>query len=66
MLSEVKPQVYIDTSVLSYFTSKFSQNLKIAARQLVTRDWCQNCQNKFDLVASVLVVQEAKQGNPNV
>ena len=39
MLSGVKPQVYIDTSVLSYFTSKFSQNLKIAARQLVTRDW---------------------------
>lgn len=64
MLSEVKPRVYIDTSVLSYFTSKFSQNLKIAARQLVTRDWWQNCQNKFDLVASVLVVQEARQGNP--
>ena len=59
----MKPKVYIETTVVSYLTSRPSANLIVAAHQQITRDWWQNRQDDFDLFASVLVRQEVSTGD---
>ena len=58
------PSVYLDTSVLSYLTARPSRDLVAAGRQQVTRDWWRMAPRHFALVASPLVVKEARAGNP--
>ncbi len=58
------PSVYMDTSVLSYLTARPSRDLVAAGRQQVTRDWWRMAPRHFALVASSLVVNEARAGNP--
>jgi len=60
----MKAKVYIETSVISYLTSRPSRDIVIAGHQQTTQDWWQNDREKFDLVASQLVVQEARAGDP--
>jgi len=60
----MKPKVYIETSVVSYLTARFSRDLIVAGHQQVTQDWWQTRRKSFDLVASQLVIQEASAGNP--
>jgi len=38
----MKPTVYIETSVISYFTAKPSRDLIVAAHQQITNDWWEN------------------------
>ncbi len=60
----MKPKVYIETSVISYYTSRPSRDLVIAARQEITRGRWERILAEFDCYASVLVVQEAGGGDP--
>jgi predicted nucleic acid-binding protein len=55
----MKAKVYIETSVISYLTSRPSQDIVIAGHQQTTRDWWATYRAQFDVVASQLVVQEA-------
>ena len=57
---------YIETSVVSYLTSRPSRDVVIVARQQVTREWWRTARDRFHLAASELVIQEARQGDPNV
>jgi predicted nucleic acid-binding protein len=50
--------------VISYLTSRPSRDVVIAGHQRVTRDWWQQAQARFDLVASELVLAEASAGDP--
>jgi predicted nucleic acid-binding protein len=59
----VKPSVYIETSVVSYLTSRPSNDVRIAACQSITADWWDNRRKDFDLFVSELVVIEATRGN---
>ncbi len=61
-----RPLVYIDTSVVSYLTAKPSLDLVKARRQKITEDWWYGASNRFDLVASILVIEEAEAGDPSV
>nr|MBF0223736.1 type II toxin-antitoxin system VapC family toxin [Desulfobulbaceae bacterium] len=54
-----KLKVYIETTVVSYLTSRPSRNPIIFGRQELTREWWQNKSSSFDLVVSELVFQEA-------
>ncbi len=38
----MKPKVYIETSLISYFVGRPSQNLIAAAQQQVTNEWWDN------------------------
>ena len=59
----MKAKIYIETSVVSYFTSRPSRDLITAARQQVTRDWWKESLSRFDPYISVLVIEEAKGGD---
>lgn len=60
----MQPTAYIETSVVSYLTSQPSRDVVIAAYQEITREWWQDAPDRFDLVASALVVSEAGAGDP--
>lgn len=54
--------VYVETSVISYYTARPSRDIVIAARQTLTQEWWEDARAKFDLYVSALVVEEAKAG----
>jgi len=57
--------VYIETSVISYLTSRPSRELVTAAHQQVTVDWWMNARPGFNAVVSELVIQEVAMGDPD-
>lgn len=61
----MKPRVYIETTVASYFTGLPSRDLVIAAHQQLTRDWWEECLPKLGGCISELVLTEAGQGDHN-
>ncbi len=60
----MKPKVYIETTVISYLTAQPARDVVIAGHQQSTRDWWRNAANRFELVASQLVLTEASAGDP--
>lgn len=59
----MKPRVYVETSVISYLTSRPSRDLIVAAHQEITRDWWETQRGEFDLFVSEAVRQEAAMGD---
>jgi hypothetical protein len=59
----MKRRVYIETTIPSYLMAWPSRDLVKAGQQQITREWWQT-RNRFDLVVSQLVVQEAGDGDP--
>jgi hypothetical protein len=57
-----KKTVYIETSIVSYPTARPSSDLLAAAWQKVTIDWWDTQQDRFDLFASDIVIEEAVKG----
>jgi predicted nucleic acid-binding protein len=61
----MKPSVYVETTIISYLVGWLSRNdLQVAAHQELTRRWWATRRNEFDLVASSLVLDEARDGEP--
>ena len=60
----MKPRVYVDTSVVSYVTARPARDIVIAGRQHSTREWWASAAERFELVISDLVLQEAAGGDP--
>ncbi|MDG4563280.1 MAG: type II toxin-antitoxin system VapC family toxin [Candidatus Competibacter sp.] len=56
--------VYIETSVISYYTARSSRDLVAAARQAITQEWWEESRNRFELYVSTVVIAEAKTGDP--
>lgn len=56
--------VYIETTIVSYLTSRPSRDLVLAARQQITTEWWERRRGDFDLVISQVVVDEAADGDP--
>lgn len=59
---QMKPKVYIETTIISYLTGRPSRDIIIAAHQQITEEWWRTQRNLFDLYASQLVVREAGAG----
>ena len=59
-----KKSVYLETSFISYLTSRPSRDIVAAGRQTLTHEWWETQRDQFTLYISELVVSEAKQGNP--
>lgn len=59
----MKPRVYIETTIPSYLTAWPSRDLIQAAHQQATREWWET-RDRFEVVASALVVEECEAGDP--
>lgn len=59
----MKPKAYIETTVVSYLTAWPSRDVVIAGYQQTTRDWWRDAEDRFELVASELVINEAAAGD---
>jgi hypothetical protein len=59
----MKPKAYIETTVVSYLTAWPSRDVVIAGHQQVTRQWWATAADRFELVASQLVIDEASAGD---
>jgi hypothetical protein len=60
----MKPILYLETSVVSYYTGRPSRDLIVAGRQQITRDWWENERHNYSLYVSALVLQESQRGEP--
>lgn len=59
----MKSVVYIESSVISYLTSRPSNDLIKSARQAITEEWWENYRSNFDIYVSELVEEEISKGN---
>ena len=58
-----KPKVYIETTVISYYTSNTSRDLIIAGHQQTTKEWWQNHLSAFEPYISDIVFEEISCGD---
>ena len=61
----MKGSVYIETSVISYYTGRPSRDIIIAGHQEITREWWEKYKSSFNVTISILVLQEAEGGDPH-
>ncbi len=61
----MKKRVYIETTVISYLTSRPSQNLISAAWQNITWEWWSYHKDKYEVYISEVVMREAEKGDAN-
>lgn len=57
------PKVYLETTVISYYTAEPSRDLVIAGRQESTREFWKQLFQTIDPYVSALVIQEARRGD---
>jgi len=62
-MPELKPTVYIETSVISYLTARQSRDLIVAAHQQIPRDWWETALPKYKAVISPTVLEEIAKGD---
>ena len=60
----MKKRVYLETSIISYLTSRPSRDLITAANQQISHEWWERRHLDFELVASRYVWMEAAAGDP--
>ena len=58
----MKPKVYIETSIISYLTSRPSRDVVIAGRQQTAREWWEKRRRAFHIFVSELTVSELVEG----
>ena len=56
--------VYIETSIIGYMTARSSDAIIFLARQQLTQQWWNDRRERYDLVTSQLVLDEAGAGDP--
>lgn len=56
--------VYIESSVISYYTARRSRDLIVAAHQEITLDWWEKALPLFDPFISQIVFDEIERGDP--
>ena len=61
----MKPNAYLETTIVSYLTARPSRDLITAANQQMTHDWWEDHREQFALYVSQFVVEEASAGEPD-
>ena len=56
-------RVYVETSVVSYLTSRESRDLIVAGHQQITQEWWARYPDRFELFVSQAVLEEASAGD---
>jgi predicted nucleic acid-binding protein len=58
------PLLYVETSIVSYLTSRRSSDDEVRGRQATTHRWWRRDRKNFRLVTSEVTINEASQGDP--
>ena len=61
----MKKRVYIETTVVSYFTARPSRDIIVAGHQETTRDLWPELTAKYETYISAIVYEEAGKGDPD-
>lgn len=59
----MKPKVYVETTIVSYLTSRLSRDLLVAGHQQVTQEWWERRRGDFEVFTSEVVIAEAREGD---
>ncbi len=62
----MKGSVYLETTVVSYYTSKPTRDIIVLAHQEITRQWWPKAIRQFDIFISEVVIEEASLGDQEV
>lgn len=60
-----KPTIYLETSVISYYTARLSTNYVVLSHQELTRRWWENHFHEFYPHVSAIVLDEIARGDPS-
>ena len=60
----MKPTLYLETTVPSYYTSRPARDVIILAHQEITRTWWERRLPLFDAYVSEMVIEEVSGGDP--
>lgn len=60
---DMKKTIYVETTVVSYFTARPSRDLMIAGHQEATRELWPRLQSEFETYVSAIVYEEAARGD---
>jgi len=60
----MKESIYLETTVVSYYTSKPSRDIVALAHQEITRQWWPIAIRRYDIFISEVVTEEASFGDP--
>ena len=60
----MKPTLYLETSVVSYYTARPSRDILVAVHQQITRRWWDRDLDEYEVFVSQLVIKEASEGDP--
>ena len=59
----MKESIYLETTVVSYYTSRPSRDIIILAHQEITREWWSTAAKRFNIFISEIVIEEAGLGD---
>jgi hypothetical protein len=62
-MTDSRPIAYLETTFVSYLTSKPSRDLVVAAHQEVTREWWNERRGDYHLITSQMVLSESSAGD---
>ena len=65
MVGDMKPTLYLETTIPSYYTALPSRDIVVLAHQEITREWWNVCISQYEIFVSELVIQEALCGDPD-
>jgi predicted nucleic acid-binding protein len=60
----MKKSIYLETTIISYFTARPPRDIILAARQEITRQWWDRRRFEYELFISPIVLKEASEGDP--
>ena len=59
----MKESIYLETTVVSYYTSKNSRDIIVLAHQEITHEWWPKALKRYDIFISEIVIEEASAGD---
>lgn len=65
-MQEEKESIYIENSVIGYYTSRPNPDILTRAHQEITRKWWPKAIKKYNVFVSEIVIDEASRGDPNI
>lgn len=64
MESRKKSKIYIETTVISYYSAHISRDIITAGHQQITREWWDNQISRYTPYVSEIVLDEISRGDP--